>query len=372
MRVSENMKLISLVQHLRQNSSKILKYNNQIATAKKILSASDDPSGTSKLMFLNELTAKNERYQSNIEDAKLWLTETEAALNGVAELLSQAHLTSLKGVNDTLGNDDRRILATQVQQMLEQMSSYTDHKHGVYYLFGGTVTSSPPYTLSNEVADERFTSAHDNPVELENVQLEEGSVTVTSVDGSTTYSEGVDYSIDYDFGTITVLSTGAMQDTTEYSIAYSTQQDSIVGENPEGNSGKVIREIHQGEDVQINVTGSEAFTNDVDIFNALKQLKNALYRNDTEAIRAAAGLMENAIEQINQQLGEIGINYQILDSYLEDLKIVATQIKTQRSKIEDTDIAEAIVNLESQNTTYEATLKAGSIMLSQSLIDYLG
>jgi flagellar hook-associated protein 3 len=372
MRVTENMRLSNLIQNLNRNSVDILKYQNQVASAKRIQHSSDDPIGTSKVMLLKELIAQNECYQRNVEDAKLWFVATEVAMNASSDILYKAHVIGLQGADDSIGSDERRLLADQTQQLLEQIVTFANRKHGSQYLFGGTVSSAAPYSLSNEVTDERFTTAYDVAVELANVQIDEGSVVVTSIDGTVTYSEGSDYTIDYDLGTITALSTGTMSDSTEYAIAYNTQQDSIVVENADGNEGQVLREISRDNVVQINTPGSEAFTVDVNVFNVLRQLKNALYRNDSDAVRSAAGLLEQATEQIANAQSKVGLKYQILDSTLEDLKAVITQIEAQRSKVEDTDMAEAIVKLEAKNTTYNATLKVASTVLTTSLVDYLG
>ncbi len=75
-------------------------------------------------------------------------------------------------------------------------------------------------TSNGAVADESFASDHDTPVSLDNDNLTANSVTVNTPDGETTYTEDDDYTIDYDDGTITVLSTGDMADATEYHIDY--------------------------------------------------------------------------------------------------------------------------------------------------------
>ena len=375
MRVTESMKSMTIVSHLNRNAEEMLKYQNQISSGKQLQHASDDPVGTSKILYFKEIAAQNERYQQNIEDAKLWFVATEVALNGTFDIMSQANNIALQGSNDTLGRDERRLLKEQVQLLLEQMVSFANRRNGSLYLFGGTVTSGSPYELTDEVSDESFISSSGNAVELDNVLLKQGSVVVTSADGTITFSEGTDYVIDYDLGTITVVSSadgGTMSDATEYLISYNTQNNTVLVENDDGNEGQINREISQGNVVQINTSGTDAFTADVDVFAVLKNLKNALYRNDTTNIRSTVEFIQNGSEQIAKEQGEVGLRYEVLDSTLEDLKSYATQIEYQRSKIEDTDIAEAIVQLDAKNLMYEATLKSSSTIFKQSLIDFIG
>ncbi|MCK5541718.1 MAG: hypothetical protein KAI40_03425 [Desulfobacterales bacterium] len=71
-----------------------------------------------------------------------------------------------------------------------------------------------------EIVDEEFTSDHDVAVVLDYDTINAASVEVTTVDGGTTYTEDTDYTINYDDGQITVLSTGSMADATVFEIDY--------------------------------------------------------------------------------------------------------------------------------------------------------
>lgn len=71
---------------------------------------------------------------------------------------------------------------------------------------------------SDSIANENFTSDYDTPVQLKHTNITPGTTNVT--DNGTTYTEGVDYTMDNPNGTITVLSTGGMADATGYLIDY--------------------------------------------------------------------------------------------------------------------------------------------------------
>ena len=74
--------------------------------------------------------------------------------------------------------------------------------------------------LLEDIVDEQFTvDAYDTWINLENDNILDGSETVTSLDGSTTYVRGTDYEIDYENGKIKVLSSGSM-DLDDYLIDY--------------------------------------------------------------------------------------------------------------------------------------------------------
>ena len=70
------------------------------------------------------------------------------------------------------------------------------------------------------VTDEEFTSDFGVAVELAFKAILQYSETVTTTDGVSTYARDTDYTMSYADGSITVLSTGSMSDSTAYDIDY--------------------------------------------------------------------------------------------------------------------------------------------------------
>jgi hypothetical protein len=76
------------------------------------------------------------------------------------------------------------------------------------------------YTRWRSVVADEFEAALGTAVDLARSQLEEGSVYVTADDGTTEYSEGSDYEIDYDAGTVTALVGGDITEAETCLISY--------------------------------------------------------------------------------------------------------------------------------------------------------
>jgi hypothetical protein len=116
--------------------------------------------------------------------------------------------------------------------------------------------------LNIGVEDETFTSDFDTAVSLEYNNIKSGSVVVTTTDGTTTYTEDTDYTIDYDNGTITVLSSGTMNSNTDYNIdyyhAYNITADEPVSFTTWGNTCF----ISNGVDPLLEYNGTEIVIND--------------------------------------------------------------------------------------------------------------
>lgn len=78
---------------------------------------------------------------------------------------------------------------------------------------------------TSSVTDESFTSSSDVAVQLDHSAIVQFSEVVTTTAGTTTYIKDTDYTMDYEDGYITVLSTGSMADATAFYIDYQYKSD---------------------------------------------------------------------------------------------------------------------------------------------------
>ncbi|NIA31773.1 MAG: flagellar hook-associated protein 3 [Actinobacteria bacterium] len=372
MRITRALVDNTLLKSLSKSNDLRAKYFKEISTGKRINIASDDPLGSARLINLNKTLLQMERYQKNIDDSKTWVQLTEGALDSMNEIMQRAISEAMSGSNDTLGEDARENMAAQIQEFLSSMVEQANTKNGSRYLFGGTVIDSPPFTITNKVENESFTSSLDKAVQLGQTDISTDAITVTSSDGSVTFTEGTDYEIDRKRGTITVLSSGSMSDSTDYSISYKTNDASVVSVNDKGTDGKIVREIAKDQLLQVNISGSQAFTSEINVFQSLVDLKNALMRNDGNEIRNTTEKLRQSDDQIVRYLGKAGLKYNHLTDTEQALTSYSLQIKSMKSSIEDADFAEASVNLEIQDNAYNAALKAGAKILQLNLLDFLG
>ena len=77
------------------------------------------------------------------------------------------------------------------------------------------------HEVTKTVINETFNSGeYDTWVQLAHTNIVNASETVTDLSGSTTYTRGTDYEMNYTAGQIKVLSTGSMSNWTDYLISY--------------------------------------------------------------------------------------------------------------------------------------------------------
>jgi len=127
-----------------------------------------------------------------------------------------------------------------------------------------------------------------------------------------------------------------------------------------------------------NATGNEAFTgegrnNGVNIFDTLKALKDALEAPtyDSDLVSNIKDDLVKGMNQVERAAVDLSVAYTRLESsenYWNQFKLT---VENMRSESEDVDLAQAIVELQHQETVYEAALAASAKLFSQSLIDFL-
>jgi flagellar hook-associated protein 3 FlgL len=128
--------------------------------------------------------------------------------------------------------------------------------------------------------------------------------------------------------------------------------------------------VDDGTEVQMNFSGSEVFS---PIFDAVNALLTAMDGNDTSSINTALSEFASVLTGLSQVRGQIGTNMNTLRNIESRLDSRETSLKEQRSRIEDADMAQAVVQLNQTQTALQTAMSAGGTILAQSnLFDILG
>lgn len=135
-----------------------------------------------------------------------------------------------------------------------------------------------------------------------------------------------------------------------------------------GDSGSVSREIGDGQLMPVNLDGNQIFGA---LFTSLIAFRDALNTNDMSGVGAASGALKTRLDTVLQARGEIGARTRRLD--LEDDRFgdVTLQLQTSIANVEDADITQEVVDLQTRQTALEAALAATGRSLTTSLLDFL-
>jgi len=135
-----------------------------------------------------------------------------------------------------------------------------------------------------------------------------------------------------------------------------------------GDNNAFTIKISQNSTVQVGSDGQAVFGT---VFATLLDLKTALQSNDVGSIQDAMNKLDTHFEDISGKISDVGSKMnrmKIRDKIFQDLNFSNTE---RLSKIEDADIAEAVMNVKAAEITYQAALASSSKVMTLTLMDYL-
>lgn len=114
MRISTNQIQLSMLDNLQYGFGEYARLDRQISSNKRILQPSDDPVGSVQLLGLKKEQVAMEQYQKNIANAKSQLSQGEIQLESMTNILMRLRELTQTAATDSLSEDDRRAIATEV------------------------------------------------------------------------------------------------------------------------------------------------------------------------------------------------------------------------------------------------------------------
>ena len=415
MRVS-NKQMVNIVKSdLFRNAQQLLKSQEKVATRKLINRPSDDPIGMGKVLDYRKTISSIDQYNNNIVSAKNRTEFTDTLLENLHDLVDQAKRIVAEHSNQT-DPELRQGAAQQVEGIYDQVLAIANNKYGDAYLFAGHQSDTQPFTecaaitcgqesdlnesdyftigpgyyvwydtdgvLGGDPGDDPAANpglagrigiqvdvngfdsaavANATMTEINNIAGSDFTATVSLTD-----SEKVEI--------VPNPVSGSYPDIVDVNTGFTTHDIEYVGDR-----GKTNVIVGEGAQVRINLTGNDLFTgvgvtNGTNVFDDLKALKDAL-EADPFVTTAVSDLADNLAKGVNQVEGagvRQSITYRRLETTENHWVKFKDSVVNMLSRIEDADLATAIVELQAQETAYEVSLATAAKMFNKkSLVDFL-
>ena len=400
MRVS-NKQMVNIVKSdLFRNAEQLLKAQEKVATRKLINRPSDDPIGMGKVLDYRKTLSSIDQYNNNIVSAKNRTEFTDTLLENLHDLVDQAKRIVTEHSNQT-DPELRQGAAQQVEGIYDQVLAIANTKYGDAYLFAGHQSDTQPFTECAAItcgeketidSSDYFTigsgyyvwydkmdgdSAPTVPGGRIGIEVDISGISSAAAVASATMNAINSEIPGYATRTLDKVemgTTGSYPDIVDVNTGFTTHDIEYVGDK-----GKTNIIVGEGAQVRINLTGDDLFTgaavaSGTNVFDDLKALKDAL-EADPFVTTAVSDLADNLAKGVNQVEGA-GVSQSILYRRLETTENHWVKFKdsvvNMLSRIEDADLATAIVELQAQETAYEVSLATAAKMFNKkSLIDFL-
>jgi len=132
--------------NINLNFKKMQEIQEKLSSGKQLNRPSDDPSGTRKVLGLKTEELQFQQFSDNTEAARDQINYTFNTLESIQEILSQVKGLTMQASNDTLGQSERKIIASELNELLESVLQFTNTDNNGRYIFSGTKTSTTPFS----------------------------------------------------------------------------------------------------------------------------------------------------------------------------------------------------------------------------------
>ncbi len=377
----------------------ISEVQNQIGTGKRINKPSDGPAETARIIDLNQAIGSIDQFQRNGIFANQRLGLEDATLSSVNNSLQLVRDLALQANSGSQTGETRAIIRAEVEQRLEELLDYANARDGNgNYLFSGSKSRTEPFTqtaagvayngdqnqltlkISNNRTIVSSESGYDIFVNIKNgngdfvtsldvANSGNGVITVGSVIDNAAFQAN-DFSI-----TFTSPTTFDVVNNTP-ATTFLAGQHYVSGQAISFNGAEVsiAGEPQAGDEFQVNASRRQ------NVFATLQNFINALQTGSTDpadqaqltqALDRTISDVDNALANVLNTRTFIGTRQNSIDNANIENDGAKFELQTTRSQIEDLDYAQAITQLQLQQTTLQAIQGAFAQVRGQSLFNFL-
>ncbi|WP_027416152.1 flagellar hook-associated protein FlgL [Aneurinibacillus terranovensis] len=145
MRVTQNMLNNDMLYNLDNSMQNMGRLQDMLSSGKKITKPSQDPIAAIQGMFYQTNLAENQQFKDNTNEAINWMDQYDSSISEGVNILSRVKDLINQAANDTNTSSDRQKIATEIQQLRDQLGTVANTTFAGKYIFNGTKTLTAPY-----------------------------------------------------------------------------------------------------------------------------------------------------------------------------------------------------------------------------------
>ena len=331
MRISTNSIVRNYRTNLGKSTARMNESREKVLTERKFTRASQDPAGANKAFQLRREYLKNEDYLHNLGVAQGQLAATESSLMQVNDMGKQVKSDILRALNGATSEEGRTAIAQNLEETAESIVMSMNARYGDKFLFGGASTKEAPF------------------------KLESGKLLYRGIDVNTTdaaeiaqlkaMSEETNY-LDLGFGLKTDAS-GDIIKGTAYNLSNPGIEALGYGKNADGVSQNMVTQL-------------------VDMAAELRK-----ENFDPDKLQKMSNQFDKSMSDNLDKITQLGSTSKFLEDTESRLTDNNLNLNEKIASVENIDPAEAITEFSWAEYAYNAALKVGNSIISQSFIDFM-
>ncbi|MFV0498302.1 MAG: hypothetical protein ACK5L0_09095 [Candidatus Fimivivens sp.] len=346
-RITNNITVRNYLKGMRANLSNLSKSNEKLSTQRSFNRASENVAGAARALRVRKLLSDNERNISNTDSLIKRLETAESTMRAMSDVYQRMTDLVTHGMNDTLSDQDRQILANEVTNLRDQALSIANSKYGDHYVFNsaGNAENTAPFTVGSD--DLLYYNGTTTPIDNLVTDVN-GKVAVDNGDGTTTeISYNNTNYLDIGLGLSSSGSGSSLQLDTRTAVASSISGLDVFG---------------------YGVAENGIPNNFYSLFN---NIADHLRTGNNAALGEELAVVSTSHDNLVTTIADIGNNVNFVDNINAQLDNDRISLQALQSSVEGVDLAEEIMYNKEFEMAWTVTLQLGSKVLPKTIFDFL-
>jgi len=395
-RVSTKTMSDQSVSAMLEQQARLSKTQLQLSTGKRILTPSDDPTGSVRVVDLKSAIGRVDQYQVNAGRASSRLEQEESVLFGVTNLLQRSHELGIQGNNTAiLTSSDTAAIAAEIRQLVNELDGLVNTRDASGdYIFAGYKSGTKPFTRTAtdtyvysgdqgqrqlQISADRAIADGDNGFDLF-VDVDTGPF--ASVPGIAATSFGAINDGDLTINGISVGGIPAAANATERagqirdainSISDITHVSADLATSTtvtlSSSAGDVAVVAASTADTGLTTATTPATTGKRNIMETLLQMASSLEAGDS--VDRYLNDVKLAMDKVSDIHSLVGARLNAIDEQVEVNADIKLSLETHLSSVEDLDYTEAISRFNRETVALQAAQQAYVKVQGLSLFNFL-
>lgn len=341
-RITSNAMMKNYKSNLMKSTNVLYNSMTQVMTQRKFNSYAEDPAAATQAFQLRRSAWRTESQIENSQTVTHKFNTAYEAVDSIYETVTTITKDeTLRALNHPTGGG-RKSLGILLDQRAEDLVQSLNAKYGDNFIFAGNDGENVPFAWDEATGQLLYRGV--------NVNAEEGTEDYEKLQQmmkETTY-------VDLGMG-LQEDASGNIISTSAFNSALSGLSITGFGVDEEGLPNNVVSIVKELSDIlgRCDEDGNWASTEDQERAVALQKK------------------LDTSLGDITSQHTELSTKVSFLNTNEERLKSTADTLNTQIVGVENVDMADAITAMSYAQYCYNAALRVGTNILSQSLIDYM-
>jgi flagellar hook-associated protein 3 FlgL len=153
----------------------------ELSTGKRVNTPSDDPLAAAQMVANSDHTSRTDQYLHNLDTLTSQLQTADSALSSVVTAVTRAISLGVQGSTGTVSDANRQQIAQDLVGIQAQVLQLANTEVNGTFLFGGTDTTTTPFTLDSMSTTGVTYNGND---QTNSVQIADGLNVKTNMPGS--------------------------------------------------------------------------------------------------------------------------------------------------------------------------------------------